>query len=333
MGMPLGECFIRHQILSDSMEDAMSPGGTENIAHHRSARRIDGALTIDLEDWRCALDPDPKADYRSRPKPSEEFLRTSTKTLLSELDKLDAKATFFVLGEVALAVPEVVKDVSRAGHEVASHSPVHLPPRMIPRDAFADLLRRDVCVLEEITGDKPIGFRAPYFALRRDEGWLLKILSELDFQYDSTVVPTWTPYWGIPSAPKHAYFPDFSDIAKGVDGGPLLEFPVTVWPSWRMLPGLPIGGGFYMRAWPRPLLGSFMRRNVRKGLPLVIYIHPGNLESKKERVVAPSMRDRLSQYAGAGRGLSSFRYLLDNFRFGTIREAFSSELDQLKTRA
>ena len=300
-----------------------------NASSHTS-RRLDGALTIDFEDWRCALDPDPKADYRNRPKPSEEYLRRSARMLISELDKHDARATFFVLGEVALTVPDVIKDISRAGHEVASHSPVHLPPRMIPRDVFASLLKRDMDLLQDIVGERPIGFRAPYFAIRREEGWLLHTLCEAGFLYDSSVVPTWTPYWGIPSAPKRAYYPDFSDVAKETPDASLLEIPVTVWPSWQRILGIPIGGGFYMRIWPRRLLGNFMIRNVRKGFPLVVYIHPGNLDSEKERVAGPSMRDRLSQYAGSRRGLSSFKYLATRFRFGTIREVFSPELDRLR---
>jgi len=294
--------------------------------------RLDGALTVDLEDWRCALDPDPKADYRKRPRLDEEYLRSSTRRILKEIESHNSKATFFVLGEVASNVPEVVKEVARAGHEIASHSPVHLPPRMIPRAEFERLMKQDVDLLESIVGTRPIGFRAPYFALRRDEVWLFEILARLGFLYDSTVSATWTPYWGIPSAPKHPYYPDPTDIARQRPSGRILEIPLTVWPSWRLLPGLPIAGGFYMRAWPRPLLARFMKGNLRRGFPLVLYVHPGNLESEKERIDQPTARDRISQYAGAGRGPASFRYLLRTFRFGTVRDTFSSQLAQLQSK-
>jgi len=130
----------------------------------------------------------------------------------------------------------------------------------------------------------------------------------------------------MPSAPKSPYFPDPSDLAVAREAGRILEIPVTVWPTRKSIMGLPLGGGFYMRAWPAPLLFGAMRSNVRSGHPLVIYVHPGNLESNKEKVSSPSMRDRLSQYALSGRGMAAFRGLLERFRFGTVAEVFSGDL-------
>jgi polysaccharide deacetylase family protein (PEP-CTERM system associated) len=248
--------------------------------------------------------------------------------LLSELDRNETKATFFVLGEVALVVPEVVKEIARKGHEIASHSPIHVPPRMVPRDELERLIGRDVALLEDLSGKRPIGFRAPYFSVRRDDGWLFSLLSKLGFRYDSSISPTWTPYWGIPSSPKAAYYPDFSDLARPVSQGQLLELPLTVWPLLKHAPGLPIAGGFYMRIWPTRLLGYMYERNVKAGRPLVLYVHPGNLESNKESVRNPSVRDRISQYVGSGRGLPSFRFILRKFSLNTIATTFSSQLKE-----
>jgi len=291
--------------------------------------RLDGALTVDLEDWRCALDSDPKADFRNRPKPNEEYLRLSTSRLLSELEESNAKATFFVLGEVARAVPDVVEEIARRGHEIASHSPVHLPPRMIPRDRLEKMITEDVKLLESLSGKRPFGFRVPYMAINRRDGWLLSLISRNGFLYDSSVSPTWTPYWGIPSAPKSIYYPDLRDIARPAVTQSILEIPLTVWPSWRTLPGLPVAGGFYMRAWPTWALTWMLRRNVDKGFPLNLYVHQGNLEFRKERISSPSIRDRISQYAGLGRGLSSFRAITAEFRLGTLYEVHKSRIDTL----
>jgi polysaccharide deacetylase family protein (PEP-CTERM system associated) len=288
---------------------------------------LDGALTVDLEDWRCALNPDKHADYRRRPLPSEEYLLKSTSNLLRELDGAGAKATFFVLGEVAEVVPEIVENVARKGHEIASHSPVHLPPTMIPKHAYENLLRRDITLLEQLSGERPRGFRVPYMAVKRHDGWLIEMLSRLGFSYDSSIAPTWTPYWGIPFAPKHPYFPNSADIGKRAAQGSVLEIPLTVWPSWNILPGLPVAGGFYMRAWPAPVLRWMLRRNVRNGVPLNLYIHPGNLESNKERVADPTIRDRVSQYAGSNRGITSFRAILSEFKFGTLYQIYKEIID------
>jgi polysaccharide deacetylase family protein (PEP-CTERM system associated) len=288
---------------------------------------LDGALTVDLEDWRCALNPDKHSDYRTRPPPNEEYLRISTSRLLSELDRVGAKATFFVLGEVARTVPEVVKNVASKGHEIASHSPVHLPPSMVPRATYEDMVREDIELLGELAGEKPKGFRVPYMSIGRHDGWLMAMLSRVGFRYDSSVAPTWTPYWGIPFAPKRPYYPDLSNIAHEISKGSILEIPLTVWPSWGFLPGFPIAGGFYMRAWPVPSLKWMMRRNLRNGLPLNVYIHPGNLETNKDRVSNPTVRDRLSQYAGMRRGAASFRAILSEFRFGTLYQVHKRMID------
>lgn len=292
----------------------------------RSKGELDGALTIDLEDWRSALNPDPQADTDRRRKPDAEYLRSATSMMIRELDAAGAKATFFVLGEVAEAVPEIVRDISRGGHEIASHSSVHLPVGMIPRERLKDSLRKDVALLGDLAGTRPLGFRAPYLALKRADGWLLDILADLGFAYDSSVAPTWTPYWGIPAAPKRPYHPDRMDIARSSDESRILEIPLTVWPSFDRLPGLPIGGGFYMRIWPSDFLIWMMRRNLAAGLKLVLYIHPGNLETGKERVPNPTVRDRISQYAFSGRGLSSFRKLMKEFRFGALRDVYHDEI-------
>jgi len=291
--------------------------------------RIDGALTIDLEDWKCALDPDRNSDFRKRPQIDEEYIKKSTRNLLHELDEAGAKATFFVLGEVALAVPEIVEEVSRRGHEIASHSPVHLPIDMIPRDDLEKMIRRDMLLLEELAKERPKGFRVPYLSISRTDGWLLELLTRIGFLYDSSVAPTMTPYWGIPSAPKRPYRPDFSDIAKRDENGSILELPLTVWPSWQMLPGLPIAGGFYMRAWPVHVLKWMLGRNVAAGIPLNLYIHQGNLESDKQLVPRTTIRDRISQYAWTNRGMSSFRAILSEFRFGSLYAVNKLEIDLL----
>ena len=291
--------------------------------------RSDGSLTIDLEDWRHALNPRPGSDYRKRTPPDAEYLASATRAILVELDRVGAKATFFVLGEVALAAPDVVREIARRGHEVASHSPVHLPPRMIPRGDYISMIRRDISLLEDLAGRRPIGFRTPYMAIRRSDGWLLRTLEELGFLYDSSVAPTWTPYWGMPSAPKSPYFPSSSDIARPQKEGRLLEIPLTVWPTVRGMPGLPIAGGFYMRAWPTGALSWMLRRNVSRGHPLVLYAHLGNLEGEKESIRDPTVRDRISQYAMAGRGKASFRSIIERFRFDTIESVFASHLSRI----
>lgn len=293
---------------------------------------LEGALTVDLEDWQCALNPRREAGLSNRPQIDVDSLCSNAGILLDYLDRADAKATFFVPGEVARAAPGLVKELSGKRHEIASHSSVHLPVSWIPEQTFRKMLVDDISYLEALTGVRPRGFRAPYFSIRREHGLILKTLAELGFWYDSSVVPTWTPYWGIPSAPKEPYIVDYADVSRPDPRGDLLEIPISVWPTWKSLPGLPVGGGFYMRIWPSRILSAMLRQIVTNEGKLVLYIHPGNLESHKKRVSSPTIRDILSQYVVAERGMSSFRRMIEEFRFGTMDAVFDSEIEQVRGR-
>ncbi len=85
-----------------------------------------------------------------------------TPRVLDLLDRHQAKASFFCVGERAAAHPEIVREIARRGHSVENHSQRH-------PNAFAFYgpggLRREVdaaqSVIARITGRSPGFFRAP----------------------------------------------------------------------------------------------------------------------------------------------------------------------------
>ena len=85
-----------------------------------------------------------------------------TPLVLELLDRYQAKASFFCIGEKAEALPGLVREIARRGHSVENHSYRH-------RIAFAlfgvSRLRREVetaqAVVTAITGRPPLFFRAP----------------------------------------------------------------------------------------------------------------------------------------------------------------------------
>jgi peptidoglycan/xylan/chitin deacetylase (PgdA/CDA1 family) len=85
-----------------------------------------------------------------------------TPRVLELLDRFQAKASFFCIGEKAAAHPELVKEIARRGHSVENHSYHH-------RHAFAffgiSRLGREVdaaqAIVAAITGRPPAFFRAP----------------------------------------------------------------------------------------------------------------------------------------------------------------------------
>jgi peptidoglycan/xylan/chitin deacetylase (PgdA/CDA1 family) len=95
----------------------------------------------------------------------------STPAFLDVLDDLHWRATFFMLGDMAKASPEMVVEVARRGHEVAVHGSRHgnhlrRGPGWVTRDMLA---ARDL--LSELTGSKPRWARPPYGALSTSTLW------------------------------------------------------------------------------------------------------------------------------------------------------------------
>ena len=92
-------------------------------------------------------------------------LTASTHRLLESLERHGAHATFFAVGALALERPELIKDISSAGHEIAVHGwrHEHLDRLTGPELAvFGQGLAEADTAIESVTGRRPGGFRAPY---------------------------------------------------------------------------------------------------------------------------------------------------------------------------
>jgi peptidoglycan/xylan/chitin deacetylase (PgdA/CDA1 family) len=82
--------------------------------------------------------------------------------LLAALDAADARATFFVLGEVAAARPTSLRKIAAAGHEIGDHSWDHPELPSLSDDAVRAELTRTADLVERITGHRPDLMRPPY---------------------------------------------------------------------------------------------------------------------------------------------------------------------------
>ncbi|ATY16770.1 polysaccharide deacetylase family protein [Amycolatopsis sp. AA4] len=86
----------------------------------------------------------------------------STPQFLRALEKLDVRATFFVLGRELAAAPELGREIAAAGHEIAVHGWDHRCFLRRSPKALHDDLTRTVDLIELITGTRPQWLRAPY---------------------------------------------------------------------------------------------------------------------------------------------------------------------------
>lgn len=87
-----------------------------------------------------------------------------TSSMLRVLDRLDAKATFFVVGGQIAGRHGMLRRILRTGHELANHSWNHAVLAGGGGGAYGQI-RRTNAVVRSVTGFTPCLFRAPYGAV------------------------------------------------------------------------------------------------------------------------------------------------------------------------
>ena len=188
--------------------------------------------------------------------------------LLDALDARDATATFFVVSSVAERHPDVVREITDAGHEIASHTHSHeLLPTLGAEDRREEL-ERSRSILERVA-DRPVsGFRAPAFDLPETH---FEDLAAAGYGYDSSVVPARSiPGWYGGEFDLHR--PGPATRVRPDAPSELTELPVSIMPGAR----LPLTGAWLRFFGPRYTL-SGMRLLARRGITPVLYVHPWEL--------------------------------------------------------
>ena len=223
-------------------------------------------MTVDVDGWSSLL-RFYSINHNLLEADSQVSVENGVLKLLNLFEKHEIKVTFFVPGEIARNHAGMIKTVCSRGHEIACHGLTHeknecLLDEAVQRKSIEDATKS----ISEKTGVRPKGFRAP--CLRANET-TLKILDELGYAYDSSVMPTYIPgYYGQPTAPLKPYYPSYTSL-KRKGSLKLLEIPVSVNP---LIP-LPLSA-----AWMRNLGLSWVKFGVKMnfiiGNPVVFYVHP-----------------------------------------------------------
>lgn len=149
----------------------------------------------------------------------------ATPRILDLLDSYGIRATFFIPGYVAETHRPLVQEVVRRGHEVGHHGYMHEPPATLSPQEEVEVLERGIRILAEITGQAPVGYRAPSWELSPRT---LGLLAERGFLYDSSLMGDDTPYrlevagrglveipvhWSLDDFPYWAYVPAVGRVA------------------------------------------------------------------------------------------------------------------------
>lgn len=85
-----------------------------------------------------------------------------TRTILEHLAAANVRATFFCVQFWAETYPDVLKEISDAGHEVGTHSATHSYMSRLPEEEIRAELTGSCAAIEAATGKKVDLFRPPY---------------------------------------------------------------------------------------------------------------------------------------------------------------------------
>ncbi|HEX8603376.1 MAG TPA: XrtA system polysaccharide deacetylase, partial [Pseudoduganella sp.] len=193
------------------------------------------------------------------------------------------------------------------------HGYAHLRASDQTRAQFFDDVTRSKAILEDIGGAPVLGYRAPSFSIGPANLWALDVLQEAGYRYSSSIYPIAHDHYGMPDAPRFAFYPN------GTDG--LLEVPIT---TVRMMErNLPAGGGGYFRLLPYALSRRLMRRvNREDGQPAIFYFHPWEIDPDQPRIGGVGAKTRFRHYVNLERMERRIRALTRDFQWDRMDRIF-----------
>jgi polysaccharide deacetylase family protein (PEP-CTERM system associated) len=279
------------------------------------------AFSIDVEDWfhvsafESVVD---RAEWDRLPSRVERNVRA----LLDLLAAHEVRATFFTLGWVAERHPALVRAMAAGGHEVASHGHAHRRVGQLDRAGFREDVIRSKAVLEDLSGARVAGFRAPSFSIGDHTPWAFDVLAEAGLRYSSSVYPVKRDLYGSPHAPRFPYRPHPA----------IVEIP----PSSVRLFGrnLPAAGGGFFRLLPYRLSAwSIARINRVDRQPAIFYCHPWEIDPDQPRVAAAPLKSRLRHYCNLRATLPRLERLLGDGDWDRVDRVFAAQIAGQSTSA
>ena len=275
-------------------------------------------MSLDVEDW-FQVGAFERTIRREDWDGLELRVERNTERCLELFDAAGVKATFFTLGWVAARYPALMRRIVEGGHELASHGWDHQRVfTMTPAEFRADLARTRA-TLEDASGAKVTGYRAPSFSIDARTPWAHPILAEEGYAYSSSVAPLKHDHYGWPEAPRFAHRP--------VAGAALIELPATI----AKVAGRSVatGGGFF-RLFPSAFTDWATREvNRAEDRPAVFYFHPWEVDPDQPRVRHAPLKSRLRHYSRLGAMAGKLERFLKNHRWDRTDRVAAAEAARL----
>ena len=271
---------------------------------------IINAMTVDVEDYfhvSAFENTILKSDWDNMP------LRVERNTfrLLELFAKYNIKSTFFVLGWVAKRCPNLIKAIIEQGHELASHGFAHQRALGMTKNAFKSDVETSKKIIEDISGVKILGYRAPSFSVNDSNTWIYDVLIELGFKYSSSTYPIEHDLYGVPNWPRFAY--------RREEG--ILEIPVPTLRKNNVNTG--IGGGGYFRLYPYWLSKNRINKfHQQEQQPYNFYFHPWEIDPEQPRVNDAPLKSKIRHYINLSAMEGKLERLLQDYHWATMKDVY-----------
>ena len=231
--------------------------------------------------------------------------------ILNRFSDSGTKATFFTLGWVAQKYPEVVRRIADAGHEIASHGMQHTRVWQQSRDEFHEDVVSTRKLLEDVSGQPVIGYRAASWSIDGRTLWAYDVLAEAGYRYSSSIYPIAHDHFGDPDAP----------IAPHIVGNTgLLEIPASTARVFGR--NIPAGGGGYFRLFPLWFSKFLIHRIEVAERPYVFYFHPWEIDPNQPRIKDIPTKSRFRHYVNLGKFESRLSQMLQEFDWNRMDRIF-----------
>jgi polysaccharide deacetylase family protein (PEP-CTERM system associated) len=258
-----------------------------------------------------------------------------SRRVICPLSSGSPKATFFVLGWIAERLPNLVREIRARGHEIASHGHGHELCSQCSTDDLKEDLAKSKKLLEDITGERVYGYRAPSFSISQD---VLQMIAEAGYLYDSS-------YNSFAMHGRYGKISLNGHERKGIaillnqkskiKNQKFYELPISNLPLFpfsnlgTLADGpeqsrrstlahlrhfsLPWGGGAYFRLIPAPVFGIGVKKILRQQQAYLFYMHPWEIDPEQPRPEGPTAFSRFKHYTNLGRTEGKLRSLLLKF--------------------
>ena len=144
--------------------------------------------------------------------------------LLGLMKHLELPATFFIPSYIVEHHPKMTAAILSDGHEVGAHGHLHEKLADLSPGEEEAILLKSLGILESVTGQRPVGYRAPWFEINPGTADLLK---REGFLYNASMMADDVPFLhdnGLVEIPGHWMLEDWEQFAFNAD------------PAWGFIP-------------------------------------------------------------------------------------------------